>query len=289
MSLQTLTRWALQQPKRVLVLAALAAAAAEILGVPVASHLTAGGFLDPGAGSARANQTLTEVFGKGDVQLILVLGHPDGARADDVTAAGRRIVDVAQDNPNVLAVVSPWNTPQQAGAALYSDDGEHALVVLELRGGESQGPGYATDLVDAVNREVLTDFGAVTMQAGGSAMVFAQITGQTLRDVLIMESIAVPLSLLVLIWVFLRSDMSVQLVVANSHSAKPWLYKFSGAWGNHEGSMLLWVFILTLCAASVAVLTLAAASSAFFWASSLAFTRSSLVASFSAAAAAALA
>jgi RND superfamily putative drug exporter len=201
-SLQTLTRWALQQPKRVLVLAALAAVAAAILGVPVASHLTAGGFLDPGAGSARANQTLTEVFGKGDVQLILVLGHPDGARADDVTAAGRRIVDVAQGNPNVLAVVSPWNTTQQAGAALYSDDGEHALVVLELRGGESQGPGYATDLVDAVNREVLTDFGAVTMQAGGSAMVFAQITGQTLRDVLIMESIAVPLSLLVLIWVF---------------------------------------------------------------------------------------
>lgn len=56
-----------------------------------------------------------------------------------------------------------------------------------------------------------------------------------------------------LIWLFLRSDMSVALVVANSHSAKPWLYKFAGAWGNHEGSMLLWVTILALAGALVAL------------------------------------
>ena len=49
---------------------------------------------------------------------------------------------------------------------------------------------------------------------------------------------------LLLIWLFLRTDLSVELVAANSHSAKPWLYKFAGAWGNHEGSMLLWVTVL---------------------------------------------
>ena len=52
------------------------------------------------------------------------------------------------------------------------------------------------------------------------------------------------LAFLALIWLFLRTDLSVQLVAANSHSAKPWLYKFAGAWGNHEGSMLLWVTVL---------------------------------------------
>ena len=41
-------------------------------------------------------------------------------------------------------------------------------------------------------------------------------------------------------------------VVENSHSDKPLLYKITGVWGNHEGSMLLWVFILTLCGAAVA-------------------------------------
>ena len=47
-----------------------------------------------------------------------------------------------------------------------------------------------------------------------------------------------------LVMSFLRSDFSVELVTANSHSAKPLLYKFAGVWGNHEGSMLLWVLIL---------------------------------------------
>lgn len=45
---------------------------------------------------------------------------------------------------------------------------------------------------------------------------------------------------------FVTSDFSLHLVWANSHSAKPMLYKISGVWGNHEGSMLLWVLILTL-------------------------------------------
>jgi len=44
---------------------------------------------------------------------------------------------------------------------------------------------------------------------------------------------------------FIASDFSVKLVVENSHSLKPMLYKISGTWGNHEGSMLLWVLILT--------------------------------------------
>ncbi len=55
-----------------------------------------------------------------------------------------------------------------------------------------------------------------------------------------------------LTWAFVTSDFSVQLVVANSHTAKPMIYKISGVWGNHEGSMLLWVLILTLFGASAA-------------------------------------
>jgi cytochrome c-type biogenesis protein CcmF len=56
-----------------------------------------------------------------------------------------------------------------------------------------------------------------------------------------------------LIAVFLRSDMSVLLVASGSHSAKPLLYKFAGTWGNHEGSMLLWVTILGVAGAAVAL------------------------------------
>jgi len=55
-----------------------------------------------------------------------------------------------------------------------------------------------------------------------------------------------------LMWGFITSDFSLRLVVANSHSAKPMLYKISGTWGNHEGSMLLWVLIVALFGAMAA-------------------------------------
>jgi cytochrome c-type biogenesis protein CcmF len=57
---------------------------------------------------------------------------------------------------------------------------------------------------------------------------------------------------LALTWAFVTSDFSVRLVALNSHSAKPMLYKVSGVWGNHEGSMLLWVLIVTLFGAMAA-------------------------------------
>ncbi len=55
-----------------------------------------------------------------------------------------------------------------------------------------------------------------------------------------------------LTYAFVTSDFSVALVVQNSHSLKPMIYKISGVWGNHEGSMLLWVLILTLFGAMAA-------------------------------------
>ncbi len=55
-----------------------------------------------------------------------------------------------------------------------------------------------------------------------------------------------------LIHAYVVSDFSVANVVENSHSAKPLLFKFTGAWGNHEGSMVLWVLILALFGAVVA-------------------------------------
>ena len=66
------------------------------------------------------------------------------------------------------------------------------------------------------------------------------------------QVILVGFSFGVLMWAFIQSDFSLALVYNNSHTAKPLIYKISGVWGNHEGSMLLWVFILTLFGASAA-------------------------------------
>ena len=73
------------------------------------------------------------------------------------------------------------------------------------------------------------------------------------RPVAVAQGGLAAIAFLMLIWLFLRTDLSVQLVAANSHSAKPWLYKFAGAWGNHEGSMLLWITVLAVAGATVAL------------------------------------
>ncbi len=63
----------------------------------------------------------------------------------------------------------------------------------------------------------------------------------------------IALAFAALTWAFVVSDFSVKLVYDNSHSAKPLIYKVSGVWGNHEGSMVLWVLILALFGALVAL------------------------------------
>ncbi len=72
------------------------------------------------------------------------------------------------------------------------------------------------------------------------------------RTTAIGQFLLIILSFAALVNAFVVSDFSVLNVVQNSHSTKPLLYKISGAWGNHEGSLLLWVLILALFGAMVA-------------------------------------
>ncbi len=64
----------------------------------------------------------------------------------------------------------------------------------------------------------------------------------------------VALAFAALMWSYIVSDFSVENVYQNSHSAKPLLYKISGVWGNHEGSMVLWVLILAVFGAAVGLM-----------------------------------
>ncbi|GGG32292.1 cytochrome c biogenesis protein CcmF [Caldovatus sediminis] len=66
------------------------------------------------------------------------------------------------------------------------------------------------------------------------------------------QLVAVAAAFAALLWSFAVNDTTVLGVVQNSHSAKPLLYKLTGTWGNHEGSMVLWVLILALCGGAVA-------------------------------------
>ncbi len=76
----------------------------------------------------------------------------------------------------------------------------------------------------------------------------------SVRPVAIVQGVLAAIAFAMLIALFVRSDMSVLLVAQNSHSAKPLMYKIAGAWGNHEGSMLLWVTVLALSGGAIGLL-----------------------------------
>jgi cytochrome c-type biogenesis protein CcmF len=73
------------------------------------------------------------------------------------------------------------------------------------------------------------------------------------RPAAVWQFLLILLSFMALTQAFVTSDFSLAVVANNSHSAKPMLYKVTGVWGNHEGSMLLWVLILACFGAAVAV------------------------------------
>ena len=81
----------------------------------------------------------------------------------------------------------------------------------------------------------------------------AAARGRPMRAVAIVQGGLTLFAMVMLLMVFARTYLSVLLVAENSHSAKPWIYKLAGAWGNHEGSMLLWVTVLGVAGAVLAI------------------------------------
>ena len=69
---------------------------------------------------------------------------------------------------------------------------------------------------------------------------------QNILSLSFLQLIFVIISFLSLILSFIKSDFSNETVFNNSHTTKPLFYKISGTWGNHEGSLLLWLLVLTL-------------------------------------------
>ena len=92
----------------------------------------------------------------------------------------------------------------------------------------------------------------------GSVPIIGAARGQTAwmdvaRPAALLQLGLITIAFLALMWAYIVSDFTVLNVVQNSHTSKPLLYKISGVWGNHEGSMVLWVLILAAFGAAVAI------------------------------------
>ncbi|MEM7170483.1 MAG: heme lyase CcmF/NrfE family subunit [Pseudomonadota bacterium] len=99
-------------------------------------------------------------------------------------------------------------------------------------------------LIVALVQGILPMIGAARGYPGWMAMA---------KPAALFQLLFVTLSFAALTHAYVVSDFTLLNVVQNSHSAKPMLYKISGVWGNHEGSMLLWILILALFGSAVAL------------------------------------
>ena len=173
-------------------------ATTAVFGIPVTHSLSAGGFRDPNAESSLATNILATKFSQGDTQLLITVSSDDGIHSADAQRVGMDIVRQLGGSPYVARVTSPWTAPPSAAATLIGKDGKVALIVASISGGGSDAGKHA----EALSDQVVHSRDGVTVRAGGQAMTDAQITSQTRDDLKVMETIAVPVSFLVLVWVF---------------------------------------------------------------------------------------
>ena len=89
--------------------------------------------------------------------------------------------------------------------------------------------------------------GALGLTTRGAAL------GDVVRPVAVVQGLLALVAFFCLLYVFAVTDLSVKLVAMNSHSLKPLVFKIAGAWGNHEGSMLLWVTVMGMAGGFVAL------------------------------------
>ncbi|WP_179475252.1 MMPL family transporter [Mycolicibacterium vinylchloridicum] len=189
---------AIRAPRRMIAIALLVLIATAVFGVPVAGKLSAGGLTDPGAQSSQARTVLARTFGQGDMPLLITVSSPAGADSAAARAVGTEIVQTLSQSPSVATVSSPWTAPPSAVGSLISKDGTIGVIVAGITGGDNDAPKNAGVLID----KVVHDRDGVTVRAGGEAAMMLQITQQSEKDLKLMEGIAIPLSFLVLVWVF---------------------------------------------------------------------------------------
>src|SRR5829696_6480943 len=184
--LERLARFLLRRRWAVLAATLVVVVAAGAFGGSAITRLKSGGFDDPDAESTRAAKVLADEFGTGDPNLVLLV-TAKGGRVDDpaVAAAGEALTRRLAAEPDLAQVVSYWAT---GAPALKSTDGSQALVLGRITGDEEGLDERAAALTGAYARD--------------DATLRVQVGGQAQSDLARAESIAVPITLLLLVLVF---------------------------------------------------------------------------------------
>jgi RND superfamily putative drug exporter len=181
----------------VLVASLIATAAAGAIGGGVATHLSSGGFQDPGAESTRATNLLVSQFHTADPNLVLlVTAKGGGVDSAAVRQAGMALTAQLAREPSIGQASSYWSLG--GPAPLKSTDGTQALILARVRGSDDQ---VATEIKALAPRYNFAG-SVVDVKAGGQAQVFHQVGTQVQKDLENAELYSLVPTVILLILIF---------------------------------------------------------------------------------------
>ena len=181
----------------VILVTAAVLAIAGVVGASAEKHLSTGGFTDPEWESSRAQAALRSTFHAVQPNVVVLVTARSGSVTDpDVVEAGRTLEGRLAAEQGVVDVTSFWSSP--AGTALASGDGRQALITGLATGDENTVRATA----DRVAADLDGIRGPVSVTAGGSAVVQAQIVRQSADDLRRAEMITVPITGVLLVLLF---------------------------------------------------------------------------------------
>ncbi|MFJ7246768.1 MMPL family transporter [Kitasatospora sp. NPDC098652] len=176
-----------------MLLVALVAVAAAVIGADAESKLSSGGYTPTSAESLQADRLLADRFHAGAPNLVLV-ATADGD-LDSAAEAGRSLTEKVATTPDVVYAQSYWTT---GDPTLRSPDGRTGLVLVRLGGDENHAEHLAKDLVPTL----VGRHGPLDVKATGTAQVNAEANEQSAKDLTGAELIAAPITLLILLATF---------------------------------------------------------------------------------------
>ncbi|WP_326806979.1 MULTISPECIES: MMPL family transporter [unclassified Streptomyces] len=176
----------------VLLLSLLAAVGLAAIGFGAFGQLKGGGFDDPDSPSSRAATVIDDTFHGEDNLVLLVRAKGGKLDAPAAKKAGTELTKGLKSQEGVTQVASYW---APGGSALTSRDGTQALVLAHV---DEEDTETVKDITDKWSGER----GAVSVRAGGGAALNEQVNAQVSKDLAVAESIAVPVTLILLIIAF---------------------------------------------------------------------------------------
>ncbi len=180
----------------VLVLAALGMVAAGVIGGGVAGRLSNGGFENPDAESVKAAAVLSEEFGVAPPDVLIVATASGSVDEETAVAAGLALQEALAAEAHVTSVSSYWSLGSPA--PLRSVDGRRALLFATIEGDQSELLEHSGVLAEKYHGE----FQGLEVAVGGEGPIFAAVNETVESDLVTAESIAFPITLILLVIVF---------------------------------------------------------------------------------------